>query len=93
MSSQVTLYVYDLSGGMAKSLSRAIIGQQIDGIYHTGIVVYNKVNGGVRLLSLRNSILEAASAMGQLARRLTGTRSIKFPLEPQKFPRTCLPSF
>jgi thiol-disulfide isomerase/thioredoxin len=26
MSSQVTLYLYDLSGGLAKSLSRAIIG-------------------------------------------------------------------
>lgn len=43
MSKQVTLYVYDLSGGLAKNLSRAIIGQQIDAIYHTGIVVYNKV--------------------------------------------------
>lgn len=39
----VTLYLYDLSGGLAKNMSRAIIGQQIDGIWHTGIVVYNKV--------------------------------------------------
>jgi hypothetical protein len=48
MSKQVTLYVYDLSGGLAKNLSRAIIGQQIDAIYHTGIVVYNKVDGQKR---------------------------------------------
>ena len=41
--SSVVLYVYDLSGGLAKSMSRAIIGQQLDGIWHTGIVAYNKV--------------------------------------------------
>lgn len=44
MSQQVTLFVYDLSGGLAKNMSKAIIGQQIDGIWHTGIVVYNTVS-------------------------------------------------
>ena len=39
-STQVTLYLYDLSQGMAKALSKGFLGKQIDGIYHTGIVVY-----------------------------------------------------
>eukprot|EP00834_Sanchytrium_tribonematis_P003664 NODE_150_length_15491_cov_0.365644.p4 type:complete len:523 gc:universal NODE_150_length_15491_cov_0.365644:5262-3694(-) len=37
----VYLYVYDLSHGMAKSLSSQIIGKQIDAIYHTSIVIFN----------------------------------------------------
>ena len=37
---QVYLYVYDLTGGMAKMLSMAIIGKQIDGVWHTSIVAY-----------------------------------------------------
>ncbi|KPI36086.1 Desumoylating isopeptidase 1 [Cyphellophora attinorum] len=35
----VELYVYDLSGGMARQFSMALIGQQIDAIYHTSIVL------------------------------------------------------
>ncbi|KAF9019182.1 DUF862-domain-containing protein [Hymenopellis radicata] len=38
----VKLYVYDLSNGMAKALSRQLTGRQIDGIWHTSIVVYGK---------------------------------------------------
>eukprot|EP01117_Protostelium_nocturnum_P008254 TRINITY_DN2947_c0_g1_i4.p1 TRINITY_DN2947_c0_g1~~TRINITY_DN2947_c0_g1_i4.p1 ORF type:complete len:477 (-),score=186.38 TRINITY_DN2947_c0_g1_i4:182-1612(-) len=38
----VSLVVYDLSGGLARSLSQAIIGKQIEGIWHTGVVVYGK---------------------------------------------------
>lgn len=41
--SAVTLNVYDLSQGLAKSMSKGIVGIQIDGIWHTGIVVYGKV--------------------------------------------------
>lgn len=41
-SYKVTLNWYDLSGGLAKSLSMSLIGKQIDGIYHTGIWVYGK---------------------------------------------------
>lgn len=33
MSSSVELYVYDLSGGMAKQLSRQLTGRQIEGIW------------------------------------------------------------
>jgi desumoylating isopeptidase 1 len=35
----VQLYVYDLSGGLARSMSAAFLGVQIDAIYHTSIVV------------------------------------------------------
>ena len=37
--SLVQLYVYDLSGGMARSLSGALLGHQIEGIWHTSVVV------------------------------------------------------
>ena len=36
----VDLYVYDISGGLAKALSRSVIGKQIDGVWHTNVVVY-----------------------------------------------------
>lgn len=38
--STVVLQVYDLSQGMARSMSRMILGKQIDGIWHTSVVVY-----------------------------------------------------
>ncbi|KAF5330261.1 hypothetical protein D9758_014462, partial [Tetrapyrgos nigripes] len=38
----VKLYVYDLSNGLAKQLSLAWTGRQIDGIWHTSIVVFSK---------------------------------------------------
>ncbi|MED6119393.1 hypothetical protein PIB30_011458 [Stylosanthes scabra] len=37
---RVTLNVYDLSQGLARQLSTAFLGQAIEGIWHTGIVVY-----------------------------------------------------
>ncbi|KAG8930703.1 hypothetical protein FRC02_003758 [Tulasnella sp. 418] len=38
----VKLFVYDLSNGMAKSLSFQLTGKQIDGIWHTSVVVFGK---------------------------------------------------
>ncbi|KZT23414.1 DUF862-domain-containing protein [Neolentinus lepideus HHB14362 ss-1] len=38
----VQLYVYDLSNGLAKQLSRQLTGRQIDGIWHTSVVVFGK---------------------------------------------------
>ncbi|KAF2871539.1 PPPDE putative peptidase domain-containing protein [Massariosphaeria phaeospora] len=35
----VQLYVYDLSQGMARSMSRQFLGTQIDAVYHTSIVM------------------------------------------------------
>ena len=37
----VYLYIYDLSMGMSKLLSEALLGRRFDGIWHTGVVVYN----------------------------------------------------
>lgn len=39
---QVQLLVYDLSKGMAATLSRQLIGKHIEAIYHTSVVVFNK---------------------------------------------------
>lgn len=47
----VELYVYDLSKGMARQVSAALTGIQIDAIYHTAIVmggVEYAYDGGVR---------------------------------------------
>lgn len=41
-SSPVTLLVYDLSQGMARMLSPMLAGRQIDGIWHTSVVVYGR---------------------------------------------------
>ena len=38
----VNLLVYDLSRGMAKQMSLGLTGQQIDGIWHTAVLVYGK---------------------------------------------------
>ncbi|KAK9474250.1 PPPDE putative peptidase domain-containing protein [Dipodascopsis tothii] len=38
----VQLYVYDLSKGLAKQMSLALVGKQIDGVWHTSVV-----HGGV----------------------------------------------
>jgi len=46
------LHLYDLSMGMARSLSAAIVGTQIDLIPHTGIVVYGNeyfYGGGIQV--------------------------------------------
>ncbi|KAF4617546.1 hypothetical protein D9613_005689 [Agrocybe pediades] len=42
MTSPVSLYVYDLSNGMARQLSLQLTGKQIDGIWHTSVVVFEK---------------------------------------------------
>ena len=38
----VQVYIYDLSMGMAKTMSQGILGRQIDGIWHTAIVVFGQ---------------------------------------------------
>uniref|UniRef100_A0A3Q0T0N3 palmitoyl-protein hydrolase n=1 Tax=Amphilophus citrinellus TaxID=61819 RepID=A0A3Q0T0N3_AMPCI len=38
----VKLYIYDMSKGMARQLSVAMLGRHIDGIWHTAIVVHGK---------------------------------------------------
>lgn len=36
----VKLYVYDISQGLARQFGRAVLGIDLEGIWHTGIVVY-----------------------------------------------------
>lgn len=38
----VQVYIYDITRGMARQLSPVMIGKQIEGVWHTGIVVYGK---------------------------------------------------
>jgi len=40
MGYTVELWVYDLSHGMARAMSPQLLGKQIDGVWHTGVVVY-----------------------------------------------------
>ena len=40
MSVKVQLYVYDLSQGLARTLSMQFLGVQLDIVPHTGIVVF-----------------------------------------------------
>jgi len=42
MGSPVHLYIYDLSRGLAKTLSMTMLGKEIEAIYHTSIVVYGR---------------------------------------------------
>ena len=39
---KITLNVYDLSNGLAKQVSMALLGKQIEGVWHTGIVIHGK---------------------------------------------------
>ncbi|KAF3853237.1 hypothetical protein F7725_013925 [Dissostichus mawsoni] len=38
----VKLYIYDMSRGMARQLSPLMLGRQLDGIWHTAIVIHGK---------------------------------------------------
>ena len=39
---KVIVYQYDLTQGMAKAMSRGLIGKQVDGVWHTGVCVFGK---------------------------------------------------
>lgn len=38
----VELYIYDLTKGLASMMSRLVIGQHVEGIWHTAIVAYGR---------------------------------------------------
>lgn len=42
MSEKVALGVYDITMGMAKQMSMMFIGQQVDAVYHTSLIVFGK---------------------------------------------------
>lgn len=39
---KVELYIYDLTQGMATMMSPLLLGRQIDGIWHTAVVVFGR---------------------------------------------------
>ncbi|XP_055618229.1 uncharacterized protein LOC129763316 [Toxorhynchites rutilus septentrionalis] len=41
-SSEVVLYIYDLTQGMAAMMSQMLLGRHIEGIWHTAVVVYGR---------------------------------------------------
>ena len=48
---RVQLHLYDLSQGMARVMSAQLLGKQLDGIWHTGIVAYGQefyFGGGIQ---------------------------------------------
>ncbi|OWY98525.1 Peptidase [Phytophthora megakarya] len=51
----VTLHVYDLSHGMARQLSPSLLGKTIDGVWHTGVLVFGKEyffgGGGIQAMA------------------------------------------
>ncbi|KAF9605126.1 hypothetical protein IFM89_014117 [Coptis chinensis] len=56
---KVSLNVYDLSQGLARQLSTSFLGKAIEGIWHTGVVVYGN----------ESTTLEEEFSMPQLGRR------------------------
>ena len=42
MPTAVSVHVYDLSGGLARQMSLAMVGKQVDIIPHTGVVIWGK---------------------------------------------------
>lgn len=42
MATKVQINVYDISNGLASQMSQMILGKQIDGIWHTGVIVFGK---------------------------------------------------
>ena len=50
---KVELAVYDLSNGLASQMSQSLLGQRIDGIWHTGVLIYSYeyfYGGGIQKL-------------------------------------------
>ncbi len=52
MSTRVHLLVYDLTKGMAAMMSQGILGQKIDGVWHSGVQVFDReyyFGGGIQV--------------------------------------------
>ena len=57
-NNRVVYFIYDLSGGIVKGLSQAILGKEIEGIYHTAVYVFGKeyyYSGGINKSSPRKT--------------------------------------
>uniref|UniRef100_A0A2S2NM95 PPPDE peptidase domain-containing protein 2 n=1 Tax=Schizaphis graminum TaxID=13262 RepID=A0A2S2NM95_SCHGA len=73
---EVVLYVYDLTGGMAKSLGQSLLQKNIEGIWHTSIIVFGKEyffgSNGISVCD-------------------PGTTALGNPLRTHSLGKTCLP--
>ncbi|XP_060839127.1 uncharacterized protein LOC132920630 isoform X3 [Rhopalosiphum padi] len=73
---EVVLYVYDLTGGMAKSLGQSLLQKNIEGIWHTAIIVFGKEyffgSNGISVCD-------------------PGTTALGNPLRTHSLGKTCLP--
>lgn len=38
----VELYIYDLTHGTARMMSKVLLGRQLDGVWHTSVVIYGR---------------------------------------------------
>ncbi|XP_071797684.1 uncharacterized protein [Asterias amurensis] len=58
---EVKLYVYDLTKGLASTMSMALLGTHLDGIWHTSIVIFGREyfygGGGIESCKPRGTIL------------------------------------
>ncbi|XP_050694155.1 uncharacterized protein LOC126984470 isoform X3 [Eriocheir sinensis] len=76
---QVELFVYDLSKGLAKSMSPALLGKQIEGIWHTGVVAYGREyffgSGGIESCRPGGTILGDPERVEEL-----GESQVPYPL-------------
>jgi len=53
------LYIYDLANGAAREMSKSLLGIELEGIWHTSIVVYGKeyyFRGGIEESSPKSSV-------------------------------------
>ncbi|XP_062581557.1 uncharacterized protein LOC134243315 [Saccostrea cucullata] len=69
----VKVYIYDISKGMARSLSQAFLGKHIEGVWHTGIVVYGEEfyfggTGGIEACPPGGTILGQPDTVMELGR-------------------------
>ena len=87
---EVSLHLYDLSQGMARSMSQQLLGIQLEGIWHSGIVCYGKeyfFGGGIF------SDTPAMTPYGRPDKRLSLGSTSKTAAEFEAFLDTIRPRF
>jgi hypothetical protein len=81
----VVLHLYDLSNGMAVALSEGLLGKKIEGIWHSGVVVYGYeyfYGGGITYSQ------PAATMAGAPLKRIHLGKTTKKPSEFHKWLRS-----
>lgn len=75
-SSDVVLYIYDLTYGMAATMSQMLLGRHIEGVWHTAVVVYGR---------------EYFYGSHGITTCLPGTTVLREPLKKEPIGRTYIP--